>query len=238
MAKRRKSGEPRSGVRLEITRKSKTSPAQRKSSVKSPGLPRRAAARAAAKAGRMTLPLKRAQELAWKAMQAHDAERQIELAEKALQLSEDCTDAYIVLARFVADGRQSLELLEQGLAAAERVLGPQLASLRIGDYWLVAETRPYMRVRLGLAECLWSLGRPEEAVEHLQDMLRLNPGDNQGARYLLAAHLLELGRDADFDRLDKNYDEPSAFLMFSKLLREFRRSGTDRTTTAARSTKG
>ena len=222
MAKRRKPEEPRSGVRLESTRKPKTSSSRGKPSAKSPGLRGRAAAGIA---GRVASPLERAQELAWKAMQSHDAERQLELAEKALQLSEDCTDAYTVLARFVADGRQALELLEQGLAAAQRVLGPQLASMPIDDCWIVNETRPYLRVRLGLSECLWSLGRPEEAISQLQDILRLNPGDNQGVRYLLAAHLLELGCDAEFDALDKKYDEPSAFLMFSKLLREFRRSG-------------
>jgi tetratricopeptide (TPR) repeat protein len=222
MAKRRKPEEPKSGVRLESTRKPKTSSSRGKSSVKSP---ERHGRTAAGIAGRVDSPLERAQELAWKAMQSHDAERQLELAEKALQLSEDCTDAYTVLARFVADGRQALELLEQGLAAAQRVLGLQLASIPIDDCWVVNEIRPYLRVRLGLSECLWSLGRPEEANAQLQDILRLNPGDNQGVRYLLAAHLLELGCDDEFDRLDEKYNEPSAFLMFSKVLREFRRSG-------------
>lgn len=82
-----------------------------------------------------------------------------------------------------------------------------------------------MRARLALADCLWSIGRREDSVGHLLDMLRLNPGDNQGIRYLLFARLLELGRDGDFDRLVGEYDEPSAMLLFSKVLREFRRSG-------------
>jgi tetratricopeptide (TPR) repeat protein len=163
-------------------------------------------------------------------LQTADAPRQFELARQALQLSDDCADAYVVLARYVDDHRQALGLLEQGLAAAERVLGPRLTSDLAGHFWLALETRPYMRARLGLAECLWSLGRPEEAVEHLQDMLRLNPHDNQGARYLLAAHLLDLERHDEFDVLIKNYDEPSAFMRFSKLLREFRRSGDSPTT--------
>jgi tetratricopeptide repeat protein len=45
---------------------------------------------------------------------------------------------------------------------------------------------PYMRARLGLAHSLWTAGRRDEAVQHLQDMLRLNPGDNQGVRYTLS----------------------------------------------------
>jgi len=158
-------------------------------------------------------------------MQSSDPERQVDLAQKALHLSPDCADAYGVLAHLVEDRRQSLELLELGLAAAERALGPRQMAALGGNYWLAPETRPYMRVRLELAECLWALGRSGEAVDHFQELLQLNPGDNQGIRYLLAAHLLELRRDADFDELLKQYDEESTFFLFSKALREFRRSG-------------
>ena len=37
-----------------------------------------------------------------------------------------------------------------------------------------------MRARLGLAQALWAMGDQQAAIEHLHDMLRLNPGDNQG----------------------------------------------------------
>src|SRR5207249_4547353 len=118
------------------------------------------------------------------------------------------------------DGQKALPLLEQGLAAAERTLGPEPFTRLAGHFWGVNETRPYMRARLALADCLWSIGRRDESVGHLLDMLRLNPGDKQGIRYLLFARLLELGRDGDFDRLIGEYDEPSAMLLFSKVLRE------------------
>jgi len=119
-------------------------------------------------------------------------------------------------------------MLEQGLAAAERTIGRDGLAEAIGHFWKIDETRPYMRARLELAECLWSIGRRDEAIGHLSEMVRLNPGDNQGIRYLLAAHLLELDRDADFDRLVEQYPEPTAFLLFSRVLREFRRGGDSR----------
>jgi Tetratricopeptide repeat len=41
-----------------------------------------------------------------------------------------------------------------------------------------------MRARAGLAATLDALGDVEAAIGHYRDMLRLNPGDNQGIRYL------------------------------------------------------
>jgi tetratricopeptide (TPR) repeat protein len=82
-----------------------------------------------------------------------------------------------------------------------------------------------MRARLGLAQCLEQLGRIEEAVDHYQEMLRLNPNDNQGVRYLLLSGLLQLGRDADAARLLKESDEPAAHWSYARALLAFRLSG-------------
>ena len=93
--------------------------------------------------------------------------------------------------------RKRSVLYEKGVAAGERAVGAEAFRRDEGHFWLVLETRPYMRARLGLAHVLWTLGRREEAVGHLQDLLRLNPGDNQGVRYTLAGFLLFLDRDDD-----------------------------------------
>ena len=61
-----------------------------------------------------------------------------------------------------------------------------------GHFWGVLETRPYMRARQGLADTLWRLDRRDEARSHYEEMLRLNPNDNQGIRYLLVMLLLEM----------------------------------------------
>jgi tetratricopeptide (TPR) repeat protein len=50
-----------------------------------------------------------------------------------------------------------------------------------------------MRARAGVALTLNKLGRREEAVDHLQAMLQLNPNDNQGLRFVLLGVLLNLG---------------------------------------------
>ena len=170
-------------------------------------------------------PLDKAQRLVDKAITSSRPERQFELAQQALEMSQDCADAYTLLARLLVDRRQAKTLLQQGLQAAERALGAEAITQLTGCFWRAPETRPYMRVRLALADCLWDLGAPEEAVAHLQDLLRLNPDDDQGIHFSLASHLLELGRDAEFDKLVGQYPDSNTFFEFSKLLREFRRSG-------------
>jgi tetratricopeptide (TPR) repeat protein len=169
--------------------------------------------------------LDRAQQLVARAFRSSDIDRRIALAQQALELSADCADAYAILAQLVDDPRQALLLLEQGLAASERLLGPIGFAESAAELWNSRRGRPYLRCRLSLGECLWTLGRRDEAVDHLLALLRLDRADHQGVRYVLAAHLLELGRDDEFDRLIADYDEPTAFFLFSRVLREYRRTG-------------
>jgi tetratricopeptide (TPR) repeat protein len=57
-------------------------------------------------------------------------------------------------------------------------------------------------------------------------MLRLNPGDNQGIRYTLAAWLLNLDRDEELAQLLEQYgDEGSATWAYTRALLAFRQEG-------------
>ncbi len=167
-----------------------------------------------------------AQELIYDAFEQSDPKKRARLARKALDLSPDCADAYVLLAE-LADGRkEALSLYEQAVAAGERALGPETFREDAGHFWGLLETRPYMRAREGLAHALWALGRREEAVSHVQDMLRLNPNDNQGLRYTLAHWLLALDRDKELAALLKRYDEDaSAVWSYTAALLAFRRDG-------------
>ena len=56
--------------------------------------------------------------------------------------------------------------------------------------------------------------------------LSLNPRDNQGIRYLLAACLLRMGDDAGLERLLKQQeDDGSAFMVYTRALMAFRKMG-------------
>ncbi len=99
-------------------------------------------------------------------------------------------------------------------------------SLGPACFWGILETRPYMRARQGLAAALWHLGEREAALGHLRDLLRLNPGDNQGLRYTLATWHLATRDDAALaDLLGQYPDEGSATWAYTRAMAAFRRHG-------------
>jgi tetratricopeptide (TPR) repeat protein len=168
--------------------------------------------------------LDEAQSVAIDAMEARSAKRQVELAQKALEISPLCTDAWLLLAGF-ADPDTELELLVRAVEAGEIALGASFEEM-IGEFWGWMETRPYMRARQSLAEALWLRGRRDEAIDHLRDMLHLNPNDNQGIRLELLGYLADMDRHHDIEALIKAYpEEDQAMWQWPIALAAFRRFG-------------
>jgi tetratricopeptide (TPR) repeat protein len=171
--------------------------------------------------------LDRAQQFVYDAWDAGTVKRRIALAEKALKTSPLCADAYVLLAEHAERGSDAeLDLWRRGVEAGRSALGDAAFEEDVGLFWGLLETRPYMRARFGLASALWKRGVRDEAIEHLRDMLRLNPGDNQGVRYILAAFLVEAERDADLAALLQEYPEDGmAAWTWTTALASFRQSG-------------
>lgn len=152
--------------------------------------------------------------------------RQVQLAREALKLDPDCVDALLLLADRAGDPELALPLFQQATEAGERQLGPELFEQEAGNFWGILETRPYMRARQQLALRHLELGRADEAITHLSELLRLNPGDNQGNRYLLAQALMNDDRLDELDELLNRSEyrtEESAEWAFSRALLAFRK---------------
>lgn len=171
--------------------------------------------------------LAEAQDLVWTAWETPDRRRRVAMAKRALKMSPLCADAFVLLAQETAQApAEAIELYRQGVAAGERALGPAAFEQDVGDFWGILETRSYMRARNGLAQALWEAGEIDEAIGHYRELLRLNPNDNQGNRYLLAECLLKLGRDDELTALLDCYDEDwSADFGYTTALIAFRRDG-------------
>lgn len=171
-------------------------------------------------------PLEKAQNLIYQAWEEPGRAQRVKLAKRALKISPDCADAYVILAEDDARSvRKEKSYFEQGVAAGERALGEEFDEY-VGHFWGITETRPYMRARRGLASCLWAMGDNNAAVDHYREMLRLNPGDNQGIRYELLLCLLEMkdfvGAEA---LLLENEDEATAIWLYTHALLCYHRHG-------------
>lgn len=158
---------------------------------------------------------------AWECSNYVDA---VQLIKKALKTSPLCADAYTYYSSISGDSSAIRQVyLETAVYAGELALDEPLLNFK-GHCWGYIETRPYMRARACLAECLWELGHYDESILHYREMLELNPNDNQGLRYLLSSHYLELERIDELEVLFSMYpDEYSPFFLYTKALLAFRK---------------
>jgi len=170
-------------------------------------------------------PREQAQDLCYEAFEAR-GRKKIILAKKALELYPDCVDAYVLLAENCPDPEKANQFYTKGVEAGEGAMGEQFFKENVGHFWGITRTRPYMRAKAGTAETLKIIGRIDEAIEHYQDMLRLNPNDNQGMRDTLLPLLIENGRIDDAEMLWKQYkDDVTAVWHYARALLTFIQKG-------------
>ncbi|RPJ72109.1 MAG: hypothetical protein EHM24_10120 [Acidobacteria bacterium] len=177
-------------------------------------------------------PEERAQELAY---QAYDwvGRKRVVLAKQALALWPDCAEAYVILAEHAPTAERALPLYEQAVAAGARALGKDLEALA-GELWGHVPARPYMRARLELAQTLERLGREDEAISEMQELLRLNRSDNQGVRYQILPRLVQRGRREEAAAVLEAYpDDVGATMPYCRALLEFQAGGDGETARAA-----
>lgn len=156
-------------------------------------------------------PLRRAQDLADEGFSAEMDGEAIEFARRALNVCPDCADAYVLLAERSATGLdEKRAYFEAGVKAGERALGEEIFMSALGDFWALLETRPYMRAQRGLAEALIRMDEIDAATGHLEELLRLNPHDNQGNRFLLVDCYLAARRHKDLAALLEEYTGDAA----------------------------
>ena len=172
--------------------------------------------------------LAKAQDVMYEAFDRPRSRDRVALAKKALGISPLCADAFNLLAEEAGSLEETRELYAKGVEAGELALGPGGFEEYAGGFWGFLETRPYMRARAGLADTLLKLGDEDAAIGHYRDMLKLNPNDNQGLRYLLAARLLSRDEEAALKDLLAAYpDEGTAFWLYTRALVAFREGGAD-----------
>lgn len=177
--------------------------------------------------GTSTEELRRAQDFAYDAWEEDDRSRYNALARKALVQSPLCTDAWLQLSQLRNLSNESRrEYLMRAVCAGELAIGERRFVEDRGEFWLILETRPYMRARHALAEELWFSGARQEAISHLREMLELNTNDNLGLRYVLLTWLVRAGEcHAAQQLLDEHGEEISTFMEFTRVLLAYKATG-------------
>jgi tetratricopeptide (TPR) repeat protein len=175
--------------------------------------------------------LKIADNIISSAWDAKSKAKRIELAHKALEISADCADAYVMLAyEEVPNVKERIALLEEGVKAGRRALGARYFKEDVGSFWLILETRPYMRALCALADQLLQDGQSSAAVEHFFELLRLNPNDNQGIRDFLVPLLVSLKRYKEASSLlSQHEDDDAVWIVYSRALLHYRQRGDTKT---------
>ena len=167
----------------------------------------------------------RSQDLVYQAYEQPVAKGK-KLIREALELDPDNAEAYNYLASIERDIDGAMAQYKKAIIAGEKTLGKKFFKKWKGYFWGMIETRPYMRAMEGIAECYYAKNQFDKVIEIYEEMLKLNPNDNQGVRYLLSTLLL---RKADLNRfksLIKNSgEEDNAFLNYNNALYHFIISG-------------
>lgn len=164
-----------------------------------------------------------AQQIAFDAMEAESDAQARKLAKRALRLDPDCVDALVVMTELDArTPREIIEGLQKAVTAGQRSLGEKFIRENKGHFWLLIETRPYMRAMAQLAELLRMEGISLDAIKIYERMLDLNPNDNQGVRDPLLGLYLETGDLKGAGSLLKKYkDDGSANFQWALVMERF-----------------
>jgi tetratricopeptide (TPR) repeat protein len=148
------------------------------------------------------------------------------LIKQALELDPNNADAYNYLASIEKDIDGAIKMFEKAIKAGEKTLGKKFFKEEKGYFWGMIETRPFMRAKAGLADCLYAKKEVDKAIGIYEEMLELNPNDNQGIRYLLSTLLLSKNDLTKFQSFIENSEEEDcAVWNYNNALYQFKKSG-------------
>lgn len=171
-------------------------------------------------------PAERWTDDAWQALDEARHADAAKFAMRAIMADRLAFDAHVVLARCTASDTIAIAILREAALEGKRQHDNVITGTS-GRYWADLTTRPYMRAMHELAVTLWRRGLTQDrhdAIDVANRMLRLNPNDNQGIRFLLWNWLPEMGLwDEMRPILRKHRDERRCETLFTSALDAIRR---------------
>ena len=145
-----------------------------------------------------------------------------DLLKQILKMMPHHTDTLAFISGLAPTLEERIKSMIATVVLAEEDFGEEYMNEHRGHFWGLTETRPYMRARAGLADLLCEAGMLDEAIAECEEMIDLNPGDNQGMRDILLGLYLECNNLAGARDLMERYKE-TFFAVFNwgKVLERF-----------------
>lgn len=168
-----------------------------------------------------------AQDLIFEAQEQPD-DKGFALALKAIKMDRDCIEAYEYLGSLEPISETAMLYFKNGIEIGRRIFADTYFKDGVGNFWMIHETRPFMRCLQAYSDCLADIGEYHAAVSIFEEMIKLNPNDNQGVRNQLLLYLIKINEFSKFIKYDKMYKEDDgAFLSFNRVLFAFKNSSKD-----------
>ena len=176
------------------------------------------------------LNAEKSDDLLFKAYDANTKAQAIKYAKEALKLNPNNIDAENVIIEYEDDSIKRLEMRKEVLKKAENKLKKDgyFDKEYIGDFYLILETRPYMRTLHSYTLNLVELGRYTEAIKMAETMLTLCKSDNTGIRYLLIVLYVFLEKYKECDKLLKKFHEVDSMVVFPEAIMYYKKGEYDK----------
>jgi tetratricopeptide (TPR) repeat protein len=163
-----------------------------------------------------------AQDLIFEAQEQPD-DKGYTLALKAIKLDRDCIEAYEYLGSLEPISETAMLFYKNGIEIGRRIFADTYFKEDVGKFWMIHETRPFMRCLQAYSDCLADIEEFHASVSVLEEMIELNPNDNQGIRDQLLLYLIKINEFNKFKKYDQIYKEDDgASSSFNRLLFAFK----------------
>ncbi len=122
------------------------------------------------------------------------------------------------------DGEMTIEDYQEYIDDFKKNVGEEFFKENEGNFWAIPETRTFMGCLFEQTLLFWQNNEKDKAISQLKYVLKLNPRDDQGVRYVLLAYLLELDMLEDAQSLMMSYgDDYSTYWSFCELLLDIKK---------------
>lgn len=160
----------------------------------------------------------RAQRIVNAAWRQKNYKNKAKLANEALNIYENCADAYIILSKDdKLSEEERVELLQKAVNAAKTSLKIDNLADANPRIFRVRESEPLFGAKYTLAIQLWRIGKREEAIAEASDILKYSINDSLMIRVILSSWLLIEGKYDEAEIvLNKYENDPLVAVNYNK----------------------